>query len=112
METNSKPIVFHDDTGRIIGVLPLDLVKMRPEHLKGGIEDKCLVLDTQTSRAVVMKAGDAIGLNPYQFILMEPVAFASLCHQRLAEIDQGHVDQPQLHGLKQFFMRLAFWRTR
>lgn len=109
----ARPIALHDDTGRVAGVLPssLDLVKMLPEQLKGSVEDKCLVLDTQTSRTVVMKAGDAIGLDPYQFILMEPVAFASLGHQRLAEIDQGHVDQSKLSRLKHAVMRLVFRRA-
>lgn len=104
----TQPIVFHDETGRITGVLPSDLVKMLPEQLKGSVEDKCLVLDTQTSRTVVMKAGEAISLDPYQFILMKPVAFASLGHQRLAEIDQGHVDQSKLSRLKHAVMRLVF----
>ena len=109
-----RPAVFHDDRGRILGVLPSasDLRKLRPELLKGGVEDKCLILDIQAQRTVVMKAGDAIGLDPSQYVLLQPVALASLCRQGLAEIDQGQIHQGKLRSLKQAFMRLAFWRTR
>lgn len=110
----THPTVFHDDTGRILGLLPApsDLRKLRLELLNGGIEDKCLVLDIQTQRTVVMKAGDAIGLDPSQHLILKPVAFASLCNQRLVEIEQCQVHQGKLRRLKQALMRLAFWRAR
>lgn len=106
------PIVF-TYCGIVAGVLPAtsDLVQLREEQLKGSVEDKCLVLDIQASRAVVMKAGDAIGLDPRQFILLEALPFSSLGGKRLGKRQQGHVDQGQLRGLKQVLMRLAFWRT-
>lgn len=108
-----QPITLHDDTGHIAGVLPssLDLVKLLPEQLKGCVKDKCLVLDIQAKRTVVMKAGDAIGLDPHQFVLLQPIPFASLGHQRFAEIDQSQVHQGMLRRLKLALMRFAFWRS-
>lgn len=110
----TRPTVFHDDKGHILGLLPAasDLRKLRPELLKGSVEDKCLILDIQAQRTIVMKTGDAIGLDPSQYVLLQPVALASLCRHGLAEIDQGQIHQGKLRSLKQAFMRLAFWLAR
>lgn len=108
------PTVFHDEDGQILGVIPAasDRRQVRLELFKGSVQDKCLVLDIQAKCAVVMKASDAIGLDPCQYVLLQTVAFASLFHQGLAEANQGQIYQRKLRSLKLAIVRLAFWRTR
>ena len=113
LQCGQQPIVF-GNAQAVVGALPsvLDAVKVSAQDLNCPVEHKCLVLDLKTSHAVIVKAGDAIGLDPWQFVLLEAVPFASLRRQRFGKRHQGQVDQPQGGRLAQAFTRLAFWRTR
>jgi hypothetical protein len=109
-----QPIIFYNrSSGRVLGCLPVasDAVKVGAKNLDCAVEHKCLILNAQTGRTVVMHAGDAVGLDPSQFVLLQPLSFDSLRRNFFGKRDQRHVDQGQLGRLKKLAMRLAFWHA-